>query len=164
MTTPRALMWTLQNTWFLRPRPEQRYKTNTQLFQKTSLLYKGNIGQWNPRKSSSRQGVKALSIDNRTQKLFYSSNIKRTRTVFYHHTQRKVWNPQSNLLSRTPPLFLPPLKLIYHVDKITKSPLRKSLIQRFRKLSLYRAQIQLLVLAKLTTPCSNGPSHMWEMR
>ena len=62
------------------------------------------------------------------------------------------------------PLFLSLLKLTYHIDKITKSPLRKSLIQRFRKLSLYQAQTQLLAPARLTTPCSNGPSHMWEMR
>jgi len=35
------------------------------------------------------------------------------------------------------PLFLPPSKLTYHVDKIMKFSLRKSLTQRFRKLSLH---------------------------
>ena len=61
-------------------------------------------------------------------------------------------------------LSLPPLKLTYHVNKITKSSSRKSLIQRFRKLSLHQAQTQLLVPARLTTLYSNGPDHMWEMR
>jgi len=62
-----------------------------QPFQETSSIYKENVGQQNPRKSSSRQGVEALLMDNRTQKLSYSSNIKRTRTVVVATTR-----PMSN--------------------------------------------------------------------
>jgi len=88
---------------FLRPKSRQRHKTNTQLFQETSAICKGNVGQWNPRKSNSRWGVKAPPMDNRIQKLSYSSNIKRTRTVSCHYAPRKMQNLQSNPLSKTSP-------------------------------------------------------------